>query len=59
MFFYFVCGFVGEGYGDDVLGADVVVLYQMGDLVCDHVGFVGIGMGVIIVTGKQIGRAHV
>jgi hypothetical protein len=38
-------GLVGEGHGDDVLGADAAILDQMGDLAGDHAGLAGTGAG--------------
>ncbi|MNP14133.1 hypothetical protein D3C76_1064460 [compost metagenome] len=38
-------GLVGEGHGDDVLGADAALLDQVGDLAGDHAGLAGTGAG--------------
>ena len=39
--FHFPCRLVGEGHGDDVLGADAAVLDQVRDLARDHAGLAG------------------
>ncbi len=36
-------GLVGEGHGDDVLGADTALLDEIGDLAGDHAGLAGAG----------------
>ncbi|MCY1174804.1 hypothetical protein D9M73_150160 [compost metagenome] len=37
-FLHLACGLVGEGHGDDVLGADAAVLDEVGNLARDHAG---------------------
>ncbi len=43
--FHLACGLVGEGHGNDVLGADAAFLHQIGDLAGDYAGFAAAGPG--------------
>ncbi len=43
--FHLARGLVGEGHGDDVLGANAAVLDQVRDFAGDHAGLAGTGTG--------------